>query len=135
MDNVNAVEDVSRLDTDLPPGLGEMFINSTDTLRHREINQKIPETWNDRPPLFAIGPPSQKRSFLWRKPQSEEDVARTVQEDPNLLKGVSVHSTCVFRGSNSFYRMKILTIFIADAADAAYLIILQSNCFLIEIER
>ncbi|VEU39932.1 unnamed protein product [Pseudo-nitzschia multistriata] len=75
---------------DLPPGLGEMFINSTDTLRHREINQKIPEAWNDRPPLFAIAPPAQRRGFVWRKQQPSPTEAEPGDscEDPNLLKGM-----------------------------------------------
>jgi hypothetical protein len=77
--------------SDLPPGLTEMFINSTDTLRQREINQSIPHTWNDRPPLFYTGLPK-RRTFLWRKdpqfPQAEGD-NEAEQEDPNLLKGVS----------------------------------------------
>ncbi|MGK3740586.1 MAG: hypothetical protein ACI8RD_009671 [Bacillariaceae sp.] len=72
--------------SDQPPGLSEMFINSTDTLRQREINQKIPETWNDRPPLFLVV--SKRQSFLWRQPK--EDTVITEQEDPNLLKGVSI---------------------------------------------
>mmetsp|Transcript_13707 Transcript_13707/g.15253 ORF Transcript_13707/g.15253 Transcript_13707/m.15253 type:complete len:693 (+) Transcript_13707:100-2178(+) len=70
--------------SDLPPDLSEMFINSTDTLRKREINQKIPETWNDRPPLFDVIT-SKRQSFLWRQPK--EDTV-TEQEDPNLLKGM-----------------------------------------------
>ena len=75
---------------DLPPRLAEMFINSTDTLRHREINQKIPETWNDRPPLFEINESPKKSSFLWTAQNNQpakENAAE--QEDPNLLKGVS----------------------------------------------
>jgi hypothetical protein len=88
MENGNAA-DFSQ--SDLPPGLSEMFINSTDTLRHREINQSIPNTWNDRPPLFYTGLPK-RRTFLWRKdpqsPQTEGD-KEAEQEDPNLLKGVS----------------------------------------------
>jgi hypothetical protein len=72
--------------SDQPPGLSEMFINSTDTLRQREINQKIPETWNDRPPLFLVISKRQS-GFLWRQ---KEDTAITEQEDPNLLKGVSI---------------------------------------------
>ncbi|KAG7368358.1 TLD domain containing protein [Nitzschia inconspicua] len=70
---------------DAPPGLTEMFINSTDSLRHRSINQKIPPSWNDHPPLFVINVPSRTRPYLWRKPQ--EDLV-TEKEDPNLLKGM-----------------------------------------------
>jgi hypothetical protein len=72
--------------TDVPPGLTDMFINSSDSLRHRTINQKIPPTWNDRPPLFETKVPSRTRPYLWRKPQ-EDNI--TEKEDPNLLKGVS----------------------------------------------
>jgi hypothetical protein len=75
--------------TDAPPSLMQMFINSTDALRHRGINQKIPPTWNDRPPLFEINVPSKRRPYLWGKP-AEDHV--TEQEDPNLLKGVSLMS-------------------------------------------
>ena len=77
-------------DSDLPPGLSEMFINSTDTLRHREINQAIPNTWNDRPPLFFAGRPK-RRNFLWNKEENPEaeNVDDTELENPNLLKGVS----------------------------------------------
>ena len=76
--------------SDLPPGLSEMFINSTDTLRHREINEAIPNTWNDRPPLFYVG--RRRRDFLWRRDRGSpeaENADDVKQEDPNLLKGVS----------------------------------------------
>ena len=78
-------------ESDLPPGLSEMFINSIDTLRKREINQAISNEWNDRPPLFYVAQPK-KRGFLWKKePQSPEveDYNEKEYEDPNLLKGVS----------------------------------------------
>mmetsp|Transcript_6995 Transcript_6995/g.17102 ORF Transcript_6995/g.17102 Transcript_6995/m.17102 type:complete len:689 (+) Transcript_6995:303-2369(+) len=78
------------LDSDLPPGLSEMFINSTDTLWHREINQAIPNTWNDRPPLFFTGRPK-RRNFLWRKDNGfpeAENVEPIERENPNLLKGM-----------------------------------------------
>eukprot|EP00934_Nitzschia_sp_Nitz4_P002802 Nitzschia sp. Nitz4//scaffold530_size3649//1391//3416//NITZ4_009262-RA/size3649-augustus-gene-0.2-mRNA-1//-1//CDS//3329554111//2792//frame0 len=68
---------------DAPPPLMSMFINSTDTLRRREINQRIPQEWSDSPPLFHVRV-SQRRKF-WRGPQ-EENV--TEEEDPNLLKGM-----------------------------------------------
>mmetsp|Transcript_27321 Transcript_27321/g.74738 ORF Transcript_27321/g.74738 Transcript_27321/m.74738 type:complete len:702 (+) Transcript_27321:258-2363(+) len=77
---------------ELPPGLSEMFINSTDSLRHREINQKIPETWNERPPLFAPCPNSKRRGFLWRKTtesaEDEDSDEKEHTENPNLLKGM-----------------------------------------------
>lgn len=84
-----------------PPGLKEMFINSTDTLRHRELDQTIPETWNDRPPLFDVpsssssskNGPLLSRPFLWRRfsPQQGDNNNRLAeQEGPNLLKGVSM---------------------------------------------
>ena len=79
--------DYSR--SDVPPGLKEMFINSVDTLRHREINQSIPNTWNDRPPLFYVGTPGIRRSFSWKKERDSAKASDTQQEDPNLLKGVS----------------------------------------------
>jgi hypothetical protein len=74
---------------DFHPGLDDMFINSTDTLRHRQIIQQIPETWNDRPPLFKIIPPSKMSPFVWRasKPQPSKETVID-QEDPNLLKGM-----------------------------------------------
>ena len=77
--------------SDLPPGLSEMFINSTDTLRSRELDQSIPTTWNDKPPLFYSGKPKRK-SFLWRNeqpPPGTQGANDLDQEDPNLLKGVS----------------------------------------------
>jgi hypothetical protein len=88
MENGNA-GDFSQ--SDIPPGLSEMFINSTDVLRNREINHAIPNTWNDRPPLFYVDRPKRK-NFLWRKgPESPEAASAndTEEEDPNLLKGVS----------------------------------------------
>ena len=78
---------------DAPPGLNDMFINSSDSLRHRSINQKIPSTWNDKPPLFELNIPSRSRPYLWRKPK-EDHV--TEEEDPNLLKGVSCHVVYMF---------------------------------------
>ena len=69
---------------DRPPPLMDMFINSTDTLRKRQINQKMSHTWNDRPPLFQISRPQRRR--FWGGPQEEQV---TEDEDPNLLKGVS----------------------------------------------
>lgn len=66
-----------------PPPLTEMFIKSSDTLRHREVGQVIPPEWNDRPPLFHVRVPQRRR--FWRGPR-EEDV--TEDEDPNLLKGM-----------------------------------------------
>ena len=79
-------------DPDLPPGLSEMFINSTDTLRERTINQKIDSSWNDRPPLFEVNVQSRTRPYLWRNP-SLQHVTET--EDPSLLKGVSCACVCV----------------------------------------
>jgi hypothetical protein len=72
-------------DTDVPPPLMQMFINSTDTLRQRQLEQRIPSEWNDRPPLFFVRL-AQRRRF-WRGPQEEKV---TEDEDPNLLKGVSL---------------------------------------------
>jgi hypothetical protein len=71
-------------DVDAPPPLLQLFINSTDTLRRREIEQRIPTEWNDKPPLFFVRV-TQRRRF-WRGPQEEKV---TEDEDPNLLKGVS----------------------------------------------
>jgi hypothetical protein len=70
--------------SDIPPPLMDLFINSTDTLRRRQINQKMPATWNDKPPLFQIA--TQQRRRFWRAPQEAQV---TEEEDPNLLKGVS----------------------------------------------
>mmetsp|Transcript_568 Transcript_568/g.1256 ORF Transcript_568/g.1256 Transcript_568/m.1256 type:complete len:687 (-) Transcript_568:2395-4455(-) len=89
MGDGNYVSDFSK--SDVPPGLSEMFINSIDTLRHREINQAIPNTWNDRPPLFFGSSKPIRRSFLFKKnsPQKEgADEKTEKQEDPNLLKGM-----------------------------------------------
>ena len=90
MENANA-RNVAP-EPDHPPGLSEMFINSTDTLRHREINQEIPNTWNDRPPLFFTSRPK-RRNFLWRKDNVSSEAEHVddaeQEEDPNLLKGVS----------------------------------------------
>lgn len=78
---------------DVPPALMNMFINSTDTLRKREISQSIPSEWNESPPLFHVRVP-QRRKF-WRGPQEEDT---TEDEDPNLLKGVSHYSPCCLSG-------------------------------------
>ena len=85
------------VDSDLPPGLSEMFINSTDTLRERTINQKIDKSWNDRPPLFEVNVQSRTRPYLWRNPSLQHV---TEIEDPSLLKGVSLCvcvCVCVYR--------------------------------------
>jgi hypothetical protein len=76
-----------------PPGLTDMFITSTDSLRHRTINQKLPPTWKDRPPLFEMNIPSSysRLPSLWRKPPPPEENVTERQEDPNLLKGVSLY--------------------------------------------
>ena len=71
--------------SDRPPALSDMFINSIDTLRNRTINQKIPLTWNDKPPLLQVST-SKRQSFLWR--HSTEDIVQ--EEDQKLLKGVSL---------------------------------------------
>ena len=73
---------------DLPPPLTDMFINSTDTLQRRKINQKIPSTWNDHPPLFPVSKP-QRRLFGRSQQQQQREQAATKEEDPILLKGVS----------------------------------------------
>ena len=67
--------------------LGEMFINSTDTLRARMIDQTIPNTWNDKPPLFRTQTTEKRR---WGRIVSQPPPA---EEDPLLLKGVSSVST------------------------------------------
>jgi hypothetical protein len=78
--------------SDAPPGLNDMFINSADSLRHRVITQKIPPSWNDKPPLFEIIIPSRSRPYLWGRQKPKEDHI-TEDEDPNLLKGVSEKSS------------------------------------------
>ena len=55
-----------------------MFIISTDTLRGRKFDQKLPTEWRDKPPLFDV-PTNNRRGR--RQDQKEED--------PLLLKGVS----------------------------------------------
>ena len=69
---------------DRPPPLSDMFINSIDTLKQREINQKLDFGWNEKPPLFTQFRP--KRQRFWQAPVSTEV---TEEEDPTLLKGVS----------------------------------------------
>jgi TLD/Rab-GTPase-TBC domain len=55
-----------------PTPLNEMVIGSVDTLRGTEINQSIPATWNDKPPLLnKIG----KNGVV-------------IEETENLLKGM-----------------------------------------------
>lgn len=85
---------------DSPPAMESMFINSSDTLRHREIPQGMAYVeWNDRPPLFRRHRPERRRPF-WRGAlqQQREDqqsidgkqiVKEEEDENPNLLKGVS----------------------------------------------
>lgn len=82
-----------------PPFLAEMFINSTDTLRHGQVVQKLHDGWNDRPPLFKPRVPPRRAAavaFLWGGNRSKEveeatNAAEAGREDPNLLKGVSVY--------------------------------------------
>jgi hypothetical protein len=71
---------------DRPPPLVSMFINSTDTLRHRQLDQKMIgfQAWNDKPPLFTQYKPKSQR--FWQAPV---DTEISEQEDPTLLKGVS----------------------------------------------
>lgn len=69
---------------DRPPSLLSMFINSTDTLRHRPLDQTMNEQWNDKPPLFT-----QYKAVRPRFWQSPVDTQVSEQEDPTLLKGVS----------------------------------------------
>lgn len=56
-------------DNPAPISLANMAIGSVDTLRGTALDQRIPATWNDQPPLLT-GP-------------------RGVPEDSALLKGVS----------------------------------------------
>jgi hypothetical protein len=77
-------------ENDAPPPLEQMFINSSDTLRRREINQKIPSEWNDRPPLLHVQVPQRRR--IWGRNQSK---VLTEDEDRNLLKGVSMEALWV----------------------------------------
>ena len=67
-----------------PPTFKEMFIISTDTLRGRKIDQALPETWNDHPPLFKIQQQKLPRRIWQRLPQNDEEG----HEDENLLKEV-----------------------------------------------
>ena len=85
---------------DSPPAMESMFINSSDTLRHREIPQGMAYVeWNDRPPLFRRHRPERRRPF-WRgalqQPRDDQPsidgkqhVKEEEDENPNLLKGVS----------------------------------------------
>lgn len=78
---------------DRPPTFDSMFINSTDTLQGRQIDQKMssyPE-WNVKPPLFTAYRP--KRQRFWQAPSIDDDDAMTYEE-PSLLKGVRL-SECV----------------------------------------
>eukprot|EP00980_Cylindrotheca_fusiformis_P017472 scaffold5466_cov90-Cylindrotheca_fusiformis.AAC.4 len=70
---------------DRPPALLSMFINSTDTLRQRAIDQTMSSEWNDKPPLFTQYKPMRPR--FWQAPV---DTQVSEQEDPTLLKGVSM---------------------------------------------
>ena len=81
---VNEAED-HHFDDDRPPSLMRMYINSTDTLRHRQIDQTIKTYpgWNDHPPLFRTL--KQTRKHFW---QASVDTEVSEQEDPLLLKGV-----------------------------------------------
>ena len=67
-------------DFDMPPPLMNMFIVSTDTLRGRKFDQRLPTEWKDRPPLFDVKNTDKRR---WRQQEQKE-------EDPILLKGVSM---------------------------------------------
>jgi hypothetical protein len=54
-----------------PPSLSSMSIRSTDTLTNQEIDSRVPEAWNEQPPLLQQ---------TQRKGVTEETTA--------LLKGV-----------------------------------------------
>jgi hypothetical protein len=57
------------IDNPAPVSLAMMAIGSVDTLRGTSLDQRVPNTWNDQPPLLT-GP-------------------RGMPEDAVLLKGVS----------------------------------------------
>ena len=85
-----------------PPTFDSMFINSTDTLQGRQIDQEMsafPE-WNVKPPLFTQFRP--KRQRFWQAPVDNDDSVH--YEEPTLLKGVSksfyYFLTCTTKNSN-----------------------------------
>lgn len=76
---------------DRPPTFDSMFINSTDTLQGRQIDQKMsafPE-WNVKPPLFTQFRPRRQR--FWQAPVEHDAM---YYEEPTLLKGVSPAFLC-----------------------------------------
>ena len=80
-----------------PTQLNEMVIGSVDTLRGKEINQTIPNTWNDKPPLLnKVG-----RNGV------------VVEETENLLKGMIRQGIppalrCAIQLSNIIQRIRLL---------------------------
>jgi hypothetical protein len=58
-----------------PPALSSMSIRSTDTLTNQEIDSRVPETWNEQPPLLQ----TQRKG---------------VEETTALLKGVRHVHAC-----------------------------------------
>lgn len=61
-----------------PISLSKMAIGSVDTLRGTALDQRIPETWNDQPPLLSYHTNTRPRSTR----------GQTVTEDSALLKAV-----------------------------------------------
>ena len=66
-----------------PPPLMDLYISSTDTLRGRLIDQTMPASWNDRPPLFKV---EKNEKRLWRIATREGECVE--EEDPASLKDV-----------------------------------------------
>jgi hypothetical protein len=67
----------------LPPSLSSLSIRSTNTLTGRSIPIRIPETWNEQPPLLQLA------SGVKNKGRGAASAA-AAEETTVLLKGVSV---------------------------------------------
>jgi hypothetical protein len=76
-----------------PISLANMAIGSVDTLRGSALDQRIPNTWNDQPPLLT-GP-------------------RGVPENSDLLKAVSNNHNCTESKSTQEILCMILIMFVS----------------------
>jgi hypothetical protein len=83
---------MADFDNPAPISLANMAIGSVDTLRGSALDQRIPNTWNDQPPLLT-GP-------------------RGVPEDSALLKGVSKFNSCMNCTEQSKSTVKIWCMFL-----------------------
>lgn len=100
---------------DTPISLSQMFIQSYDTLREISIDQRIPSTWNERPPLIT-GPKNQPETTALLKGVIRKGVPpalRCAVWLSNIIQAVHPHQ-------DSHYWHEYRTLQKARALDSAY---------------